>query len=202
MFVVVGFGVSSTIETSIFSTANGVILMVPILFPPCFLLAGIEVLLFQSRDAIQVPRSNPSRFFRPRTRTQWMWRFAASVFAFPLVYFLFGLIVFPIVTKYYESGSAGLALPGAGQILSTQLFRGLLHLMVTLPVMILWSSSKRQLITALTLAFFVFVAAYDIVLAYRVPSILVITHGLEVLASSFVYAWLLVALLVQKGLYD
>jgi hypothetical protein len=202
MFVFVGFGVSSTIETSIFSSANGVILIVPILFLPCILLAGVEVCLLRPRDATQLPRTSPASFFRSRTWTQWMWRFAASVFAFPLVYFLFGLIVSPVVTKYYESGSAGLALPGAGQILSTQLVRGILHLVVTLPVMILWSTSRRQLIAALTLAFFVFVASYDIVLAYRVPSILLITHGFEVLASSFVYAWLLVTFLVQKGFHD
>jgi len=198
-FLFVGFGVSSTIETAIFSSADGVLLMVPVLLLPCSLLAGVEAALLRPREADRLPMSSSAGFFRARTWAQWSWRLAAAVAAFPLVYFVFGIIVSPVVTEYYAHGTAGLALPGAGVILATQFLRGALHLVVALPIMILWSASRRQLVVALALAFFVFVAAYDIVLACRVPNVLLITHTFEVLADSFVYAWLLVVLLIAPG---
>ena len=197
-FLFIGFGVSSTIETSIFSSTHGVLLMMPVLLLPCCLLAGAETALRRRPDANRLPAPSAAAFFRGRARAQWAWRFAAGIVAFPLVYFIFGIIVSPIVTEHYARGTAGLVLPEPGLILSIQLTRSMLYLLVALPVMILWSGSRRQLVVALALAFFVFVAAYDIVLAYQVPNVLLVTHAFEVLADSFVYAWLLVALLVQN----
>lgn len=199
-FLFIGFGVSSTIETSIFSSTHGVLLMMPVLLLPCCLLAGAETALRRRPDANRLPAPSAAAFFRGRTWAQWAWRFAAGIVAFPLVYFIFGIVVSPVVTEYYVRGTAGLVLPEPGLILSIQLTRSILYLLVTLPVMILWSGSRRQLVVALALAFFVFVAAYDIVLAYRVPNVLLVTHAFEVLADSFVYAWLLVALLVRNAI--
>ncbi|MFQ5891029.1 MAG: hypothetical protein ACE5JR_13455, partial [Gemmatimonadota bacterium] len=69
-----------------------------------------------------------------------------------------------------------------------------------LPLILFWNGSKRKLVLALALAFFVFVAAYDIVLAYQVPIVLVVIHGIEVLVDSLIYAWLLATLLAREGL--
>jgi hypothetical protein len=107
-------------------------------------------------------------------------------------------MVSPIVSSYYEAGVAGLSLPEPQVILLTQLLRGVLHLLAVWPVMLFWNGSRKHLVVALGLSFFVFVSAYDFVLAYRVPVTLVFIHGIEVLISSLLYAWILVAALTHK----
>ena len=198
-FLFIGFGVSSTIETSIFSSTEGVLWMIPILFLPCVVLASIAVVLLKSPDVQRTLMPALVDAIRSRTPGQWVWRCLAAIFAFPVVYFIFGSIVSPVVSQYYAQGVSGLALPNPGLIISTQLLRGLLHLLAAIAVIFLWNASEQRLVFALALAFFVFVAAYDIVLAYQVPVMLIVTHGIEVLVDSFVYAWLLVALLARKG---
>jgi hypothetical protein len=61
-----------------------------------------------------------------------------------------------------------------------------------------WSGSQRQLNCFLGLAFFVLGATFEIVLAYQLPLVLRVTHSIEILADSLVYAWLLVTLLAQN----
>jgi hypothetical protein len=194
-FLFVGFAVGTSIEASIFSSVEGTLLMIAVLPLPCLLLAGTLASLLRPPGKIRRTRSVLAAFFRGRDLVSWAWRLAAALLAFPVVYFLFGLLVSPIVKEWYREGVAGLALPHPAVILAIQLLRSVLFLAVTLPVMAFWASTRRRLILALGSAFFVFVAAYDVVLANRVPTVLVVTHGLEVLADSFVYAWLLVRLL-------
>lgn len=200
IFLFIGFGVSTTIESSIFSTTEGVLWMIPILFLPCASLAGVAVVLINPPEAQQLIESPTGNVLRRWTLGQWAWRSTAAILAFPLVYFTFGIIVSPIVSAYYEQGVAGLALPTPSLIAATQLLRGLLHFMAVLPILYLWNASEKRLVFALTLAFFVFVMAYDFVLAYQVPVELVVVHSFEVLIDSLIYAWLLVTFLTGKKL--
>jgi hypothetical protein len=198
-FLFIGLGVSTTIEASIYSSTNGVARMIAVLFLPCFLLAGIGAVLFKCR----LPQSPSVRTvadaFRGLTWAQWSLRLVAAIAAFPLFYFVFGIVVSPLVSPYYERGVSGLVLPEPGVVISTQFLRGGLHLLAVLPLMFFWNGSRRQLALSLGLAFFVIVTAYDFVLAYQVPAMLVVTHGIEVLTSSFVYSWILVTVLGRDG---
>ncbi len=198
-FLFIGFGVSSTIETSIYTGTDGVLWIIPVLVLPCLLLAGTEAALLKSPLAQLTPPQRVGVVFHGRTWVQWALRSLAAIAAFPLVYFIFGLIVSPLVSNYYELGVSGLVLPEPGVIVSTQFFRGGLHLLAVIPLMSIWSGSRGQLVLSLGLAFFVFVAAHDFVLAYEVPAVLVVIHGIEVLASSLVYAWILVTILTREG---
>jgi len=112
----------------------------------------------------------------------------------PVVYFVFGIMVSPIVAGYYTDGIAGLVLPSTVLIVGTQVLRGILHVAIIILVMQIWYRSRRQLVIALTASFFVFVAMYDVVLAYEMPIVLIATHAVEVLADSFVFSWIVVAL--------
>jgi hypothetical protein len=73
-----------------------------------------------------------------------------------------------------------------------------LFLLASLPVLILWAGARRQRIVVLGLAFFVLAATFEIVLAYKLPVVLRVTHSLEILADSLVYAWLLIKLLTPR----
>jgi len=197
-FVVVGFALSTTIEAGIYSASDGSVLTVLLLLPPCLALVMVQVIVFPV-DVDPSPEG-PETPARGVARREWAWRLAAAVFSFPAIYLVFGIIVSPIVMSYYAEGAAGLVLPSTGLIVGTQVLRGILHVAIVLLVMRTWCRSRRQLVMALTAAFFVFVMMYDVVLAYEVPVVLIATHSVEVLADSFVFSWIATGLLAPMAL--
>jgi len=196
-FLFISFGVNNTIEDSIYSSTEGLLLMIPILFLPCILLTAVAALLFSPLSGDSSHRETTICFFKGRTFLEWIGRLLAAIGSFPLVYFVFGLVVSPIVVDYYRQGTADLVLPDIGTILTVQFLRSILFLIASLPVLALWSGTKRQLILRLGFALFVLGATFEIVLAYQLPTVLRLTHSIEILVDSLVYAWLLVTLLVQ-----
>ena len=197
-FLFTGFSVSTTIEAAIFSSTISVGQMIAVMFLPCILLTGVGTLLFKPRPPQSPPRQAVVDALRGLTWSQWLLRLILGIIAFPVTYFVFGIIVSPIVSPYYEQEIAGLVLPEPGVVLYTQLLRGGIHLLAVMLLMIFWNGSRRQLILFLGLVFFIFVTAYDFVLAFQVPAVLVVIHGIEVLTSSFVYSWILVSVLVRN----
>ncbi len=200
-FIFINFGISNPIEDSIYSSTEGTLLMIPVLLLPCILLAGILTLLFKPSKQDKTAIETVTKFFKGRTLGKWVGYFLAAIAAFPIVYFIFGIIVSPIVIEYYRQGTADLVLPDTGLILSVQILRSLLFLLASLPVLILWSGTRLQRIVLLGIAFFVLAATFEIVMAYELPAVLRITHSIEILADSMVYAWLLVKLLVRHDVH-
>ncbi len=122
-----------------------------------------------------------------------------AIISFPLIYFFFGILVSPIVTTYYDELVKGLFLPKPETIIIIQLIRSTLFLLITIPIIINWTSSKTQLILALSFAHFVMVFAYDFYLAIVMPIELVLIHGVEILLDSFVYSWVLIKILNNRN---
>lgn len=194
-FLIVGFALSTTVETSIFSSTEGTLLMIPVLIPPCLLIAGILGLLLNSPSPVLGVGARLASFFPARSWTEWTWRSIVAIAGFPIIYFTFGVLVSPIVAGYYATGTAGLALPRPGLIIRIEFLRGVLHFISIIPLLVLWGKSKRDLVLTLAVSFFAFVFTYDIILANQLPVVLTLVHGLEVLVSSFAYSLLLVLLL-------
>jgi len=128
----------------------------------------------------------------------WFWRLSAAWLAFPVIYFLFGMMVGPIVIKYYTSGFAGLTIPPMSVIIRTQLLRSALFLGVSLPVVLLWSKSRRGLFVLLGIAHASLVGLMGLVAAYWMPMTMRVAHSLEITADSFVYAAVLTLLFFRK----
>jgi len=191
-FVFVGFALSTTLEAGIYSAADGVVLTVLLFLLPCLALSIVQVMISRID---KTPSPGPAALGRGSHRRDLAWRLGAAVLAFPVIYFVFGIIASPIVAGYYTEGVAGLVLPSTVLIVGTQIFRGVLHVAIILLVMQIWGRSRRQLVIALTASFFVFVTMYDVVLAYEMPIVLTVTHAVEVLADSFVFSWIVVVLL-------
>lgn len=203
VFVCLGFGVSTTIEAAVYSTVEGMGRTIGLLLLPSVVLAAVAAGLFRPGSPVGTsPGKGRGRPPLEGIRDRRGLRLAAAVAAFPAIYFAFGILVAPLVSGYYREGVAGLVLPEPGTILTTELLRSALHLLAALPVIHFWGGSRRDLALALGSGFFVFVASWDFVLAYRVPLVLVVVHGLEVLAGSLVYGWALTALLVREGELD
>src|SRR6185436_19515688 len=88
--------------------------------------------------------------FRP---AQWAWRLGAAILAFPVIYFLFGMIVGPFVVDSYRAGEFGLTLPGLRTLVAVQLVRSVLFLAAALPVLAAWRGPRLRLGRALGAAF-------------------------------------------------
>ncbi len=195
-FLFLIFCVGNTIEDSIYSSTKGLMLMIPVLVLPSLALSVLMPLLFRIPEPLKHP-ATAREFFRRQTPLRWLARVALSALLFPVVYFIFGSIISPFVLDYYRAGVVDLALPLPRTIVAVELLRGFLFVIASLPVVISWQGSRREMVVYLGLAFFVLTATFGIVMAYELPATLRAIHSVEMLADAFLYAWLLVALLYE-----
>ena len=192
------FGISVSLESSIYSSIEGFDLMILILLLPIILFSFASTSLTSSQSTTETFSRKSISFLKSKTLSEWAWRILLSILSFPIVYLLFGIIASPFVADYYRESSYGLAIPDIGTIMAVQLVRSLLFLMATLPIMIAWFGNRVQLVVMLGIAHFMFVFSYDIVLAYQLPIKLVLTHAIEILLDSMVYSWVMVKLLYSE----
>ena len=192
-------GVNTPIEAAIFSNLGGMASIPVFSILPCLLFAAAMVLLFKPAGKGESFLAAAKRFFEGRSAAEWTWRIAAAVGAFPLIYWTFGLMIAPAVRPYYEQGQFGLALPSATAIILVQLLRSTLFLAAALPLLIAASGSKRPLVLALGLAFYVLVGLFSMIQTYWLAPTLLVLHNLEIFADSMVYAFALALLLVHGG---
>lgn len=194
VLLILGFAFSSTIESMIYSSSQDLICMIPILVVPCVLLAGSLGVLTKGKKAMGLSQTKHLNF-NNMDPGQLLNSLVGAILIFPTLYFIFGIMVSPLVTPYYEHNIAGLIIPEPKVIIMTELLRGLVHVIAIFPVIFAWGASKRMLVVSISLTFFVFVMAYDVVLACQIPPKLILIHGIEVLIKSFIYGWVLVTLL-------
>lgn len=187
----INLGVNTAIESAIFSTI--------------FAKGGAAFLVLMYAGATAAFGAVLARFFGPaaapppvtpyRTALSWAWRVIMAVLAFPVIYFVFGSAIAPIVVDRYRAGVAGLVLPDISIILPTQVLRSALFLLASAPAIFLWTGSRRGLILSLGWTHTVTVGLYGLLSAYWFPTVLRVTHSLEITADSFAYAFVIVMLL-------
>jgi hypothetical protein len=194
VFSYVAYCVNNQIEGAIFTTMGGFGTMLVFFVFPCAVLAGAAVGLVRPRDEAAALTS----VFSDRGISAWWWRAVLAWLAFPVIYFFFGMIIYPFVSEFYESGQLGLVVPDQGVILSVVTFRSLLFLVVTVPILNNWSGSRRGLALSLGVALAVMVGVAGMIEVSWFPTRMRIVHGLEITADSLVHAWLLVALLMSR----
>jgi len=195
VFIFIGFGVGVTIESAIYSNVGSYNLMIIVLFFPVLLFSFVISMLLDSKKSMISFKQNLHHFFTANKKQKLYMRLLLTIISFPIIYFIFGLIASPFVTIYYDELVKGLDLPQPGTIILIQFVRSIFYLLITIPLMMLWRSSRKKLIFALGITHFVMVFAYDIYLAIQMPLQLLLIHGIEILADSFIYAWIIVKLL-------
>lgn len=194
-FSYVIFGLNNQIEAAAFTTFGGTATMLVFFVAPCLLGAAAAAWLVRPGTALQ-PRG-VTVFDRPVSA--WWWRLAVAWLAFPVIYVFFGMLVSPFVVPFYQDPSFGLTLPGWNTILPVVLLRSALALAVTLPILLLWSRSRRSLFVSLAIAFFAMMGLIGLAATTFFPPTLRVVHSIEILGDAVVYAWVLVALFVPKA---
>jgi hypothetical protein len=176
-------GSVSSIESTIFTLLNFMF--------PSLTITGMVIWLF------------PPKVGSRRTRIQmpvyeWAWKIAVALVSYPLVYFVFGLLVEPFVMEYYTAGTYELVLPTWGQMIPLQLTRSLLFLLVCLPVIQRWNGTSKGLWVNLSTAFFLLTAFMAVITSYWFPWNLRFFHGLELMVDAATYIGILVLLFSRK----
>jgi hypothetical protein len=189
-------GVNTALETSIFTTIGGASGLVVIFLPATLACAAAAAALFRP-SATEATRG--SSFWTRFGVWSWVWRLAAAIVAFPVVYVVFGMMVGPFVIEAYRNQAHGLTLPGWGQIIPVQFLRSALFLIASLPAVALWGGTRRRLALSLGLAHFTFVGLFGMLQGFWLPVAMRLAHGIEIAADSFAYTALLVLLLTRPA---
>jgi len=194
-FSYVIFGLNNEIEAAAFTTFGGTATMLVFFVLPCLLGAAAAVWLIRPATSPETRRTTV--FARPPST--WWWRVVIAWLAFPVIYVFFGMLVSPIVVPFYRDPSFGLTLPSWNTIFPVVLLRSALALAVTLPVLVLWSRSRRRLFVSLAIAFFAMMGLIGLAATTFFPPTLRVVHSIEILGDAVVYAWVLVALFIPKA---
>lgn len=193
-FSYVIFGLNNEIEAAAFTTFGGTATMLVFFVAPCLLGAAAAVWLIRPAT-LPEPRL-ATALHRPAST--WWWRVVLAWLAFPVIYIFFGMLVGPFVVPFYTAPGFGLTLPGWDTILPVVLLRSALALAVTLPMLLLWSRSRRSLFVSLAIAFFAMMGLIGLAATTFFPPTLRVVHSIEILGDAVVYALVFVALFVPK----
>jgi len=199
-FMLFGFSIGVTIESAIYSDVGSYHMSIILLLLPMILYAVIITVITDRQKLLEPFDKRLLSYIKTWSKQDWLKKILLAIISFPIIYFIFGIIVSPFVTNYYSKLVGGLQLPDAGTIIGIQLIRSIIFLAITIPVIINWTSTKALLIITLSMAHFTMVFAYDIYLAIVMPFELVMIHGIEILADSFVYSLIIVNILWQKNI--
>lgn len=186
-FIFLALGLNTVIEARVFSA----------------MLTGVEAgnVLMYAIEALFLGTAMGLCFGGGEKAAQHEWRpgdLGRAVVAWlgwPVIYFVFGMCVAPIVMPYYQSGAIiGLHIPPLGVIVGTQLVRSVPFLICSLPLIVMWKGSRLGLWLALGLAHTVAVGLFGTVSGTFLPMVLRVTHSIEIACDSFAYAGMLVLL--------
>lgn len=194
-FTYVTFGLNNQIEASIFTTYGGTATMLVFFILPCAIGAAAAVRLFRPEE----PDVSLENVITSQPVSTWWWRVVIGWLAFPVIYLFFGMLAAPFEVPVYQGQDFGLTLPGWGVMLPVALGRSALYLAVTIPILVTWSRSRRNLVLSLGIVFFAMMGLIGLLTATFFPPVLRITHSIEILGDGMVYAWLLVALFIPKA---
>jgi hypothetical protein len=195
----VAYGVNTVLEAAIFTTYGAAsAFTVLIVFFGSLACAALVAFLFAPGDTGRVFVNSLRASFGGRSWYQWAWRLPVAALAFMPIYLFFGRMVVPFTYEFYQQQLAGLTAPGWGQILPVLFARSVLFLAASLPVLVTWGESRRSLVLSLGFALFVLVGGMGLIGGYWLPLHVRLFHGVEILADSIVYAWVLVVLLVKR----
>lgn len=196
VFLVVVNGIGNALEGTIFTTVGGQWVSMLVNAFASALCAAVVCALFR-RPASPSLASQVGEF-RSRLRgTGLARRLITGLFAFPFFYFLFGMMIAPIVTPHYAELEF-LTIPPMTTMLGVLFLRSAMFLAVSLAVVAAWSESRFRLVVGLGLAHFMAVGFVGLIQTTFFPAVLRWTHSIEILADSMFYAWALVWLFAPR----
>jgi len=123
----------------------------------------------------------------PRSASGWIGRFGAASFAYLVLYFVAGLLIYPFVRSFYETQNLDVGLA----VFPLQLVRGALYVVFALPLLRSLVGSPGRVALTVALLFPALAGAPDLLLPNPfLPDWVRPFHLVEVGASNFVFGWI------------
>jgi hypothetical protein len=138
--------------------------------------------------------------FSSRSLFSWAWRFLLVWILFYIVTMVISIVALPFTGEYLDDpfNTLGMVVPDMGTLFAITQFRSLVYILVTLPLVIFWSSSKKNLFLYLA---GILIIQYPLLgdgLAYFWPAMYRLTDGIVLALQISIMSWLYVTLL-RKG---
>ena len=154
----------------------------------------IAVVLFRTRISNSLMECLQDYFGRLGAR-EWTWRITLSALSWPLLYFIFGSMVEPIVTPFYID-LGWYPFPPIETIIALQIFRGFLYVVVLLPIIASLKTGKKWLLIVLFGFMFLGGSLATFAIVETFPVVLRIVHGFgDILFPSLLFGAVTIYLL-------
>jgi hypothetical protein len=136
-------------------------------------------------------------YFSSRSVLSWVWRFFLVWISFYIVTMIIGIVALPFTGSYLDDpmNTLGMAVPSMGTLFAITQFRSLVYILVILPFIIFWKSSKRSLFLYLALILIIQYPLLGDGLAYFWPVMYRLTDGIVLALQVTIMSWLYVTLL-------
>jgi hypothetical protein len=136
-------------------------------------------------------------YFSSRSVLGWVWRFFLVWISFYIVTMIIGIVALPLTGPYLDDpmNTLGMAVPSMGTLFAITQFRSLVYILVILPFIIFWKSSKRSLFLYLALSLIIQYPLLGDGLAYFWPVMYRLTDGIVLALQVTIMSWLYVTLL-------
>lgn len=174
----------------------------PTLFHASVLAVAVVALIFTLWRQEDLPDADVGQQLRAylasRTAMSWTWRILLVWLLFYVLTMALGLVAYPFNKVYLEDApnTLGMVVPSMGALFAITQFRSLIYLLVTLPFIIFWRSSRRELFLLLSASYIIQypllgdgVGAFYWPAMYRLIDFIVL--ALQLTAMSWLYVTLL-----------
>jgi hypothetical protein len=154
--------------------------------------------LWKQEDHPEVKTGQQVRsYFSSRSILNWAWRFFLVWILFYVVTMIIGIVALPFNGEYLDDplNTLGMVVPSMGALFAITQFRSLVYILVTLPFIIFWNSSKRNLFLYLALILIIQYPLLGDGLAYFWPGKYRLTDGIVLSLQVCIMSWLYVTLL-------
>jgi hypothetical protein len=161
-----------------------------------FLYAFIAGPLFGSKSSSSSLPDELRSHFSQRKASSWIWRFAVSALSWPVLYYLFGAMVAPVVTPYYTELGLFLVLPPLEVIMSVQALRGFIYVSALLPVIACMRVRMKRLFLSITGLMYIGGGLAIFLIVETFPVMLRIAHGFGDLLFASIFFGIVTAYLL------
>jgi len=139
-------------------------------------------------------------YFSSRSIFSWFWRVVVVLFLFYVFIMILGVITYPLTGHYLENGL--FKIPTMLEFFTITMLRSVFYLLVTLPFIIFWKSSKKSLFLYLSLINILIYPVLGDGFAYFWPAMYRLVDGIVLAAHAILMSWLYTTILKRRTKRD
>ena len=157
------------------------------------MLITIGILYFwKQEDAVNDAKEQIINHFKSRSMSSWTWRLATVLILSFMIYIILGAIAYPLTGPYMERL---IEVPSMLANFTVTMLRGFAYFLVTLPIIIFWKESSKNLFLNLALINILLYPVLGYVFAYFFPAMFRLIDGVVLTLHVTAMSWLQTRLL-------